>query len=87
MRKCSYWFSLLSETEQKEYKANAENARSNWDFIMEHEEENFAEFIKGGFIWDYTPQGHKYWAKISKRTNHNRGNILTRLLRCIGLRA
>jgi hypothetical protein len=84
MRKCSYWFSLLSEKEQKEYK---ENAKSQFDFIMEHAEEDFAGFIGGGFIWEGTPQGHKYWSKISQRTNHNHGNFLTRLLRGIGLRA
>jgi hypothetical protein len=84
MRKCSYWFSLLSKKEQKEYK---ENAKSDWDIHLEHEEEDFAGFIGCGFIWEYTPQGHEYWSKISQRTNHNRGNFLTRLLRGIGLRA
>ena len=34
MRKCSYWFSLLSEKEQKEYKSNVENSKSDWDFII-----------------------------------------------------
>jgi hypothetical protein len=84
MRKCSYWFSLLSEKEQKEYKANI---NVDWDFLKDHQEEDFENFITCGFIWEGTPQGKDYWSKISQRTNHNRGNFLTRLLRGIGLRA
>lgn len=66
MRKCSYWFSLLSEKEQKEYKVNV-GVGVDWDFIMEHEEPNFENFIGCAFIWEYTPQGHDYWFEISKR--------------------
>ena len=76
MRKCSYWFSLLSETEQKEYKANVDIVNPSWDFInpsldfiIEHEEEDFSGFIGCGFIWEHTPQGQDYWEKISKRVH------------------
>jgi len=64
MKKGSYWFSLLSEKEQKEYK---ENAKSDWYFMIENESESFAWFIAGGFIWEYTPQGNEYWSRISQR--------------------
>ena len=67
MRKCSYWFEFLSETEQKEYKENVENAKSDWNHLMKHEEEDFSGFISCGFIWDRTPQGQDYWSEISKR--------------------
>ena len=86
MRKCSYWFSLLSKKEQKEYKENVENTKLDWDWLLEHEKEDFVGFIGCGFIWHETPQGHDYWREISERTNHNRENILTRLLRGIRLR-
>jgi hypothetical protein len=64
MRKCSYWFSLLSEIEQKEYKANI---NVSWDLLNEHEENDFESFILCGFIWEITPQGNDYWREISKR--------------------
>jgi hypothetical protein len=60
----SYWFKFLSETEQKEFR---ENVKGDWEFLMEHEEENFAGFIACAFIWEYTPQGHDYWREISER--------------------
>jgi hypothetical protein len=67
METCSYWFKFLSETEQKEYKANVENAKLDWDWLLEHEENNFQSFIRCGFTWKGTPQGNDYWFEISKR--------------------
>jgi hypothetical protein len=64
METCSYWFKFLSETEQKEFR---ENVKGDWEFLMEHEEENFAGFIGCAFIWEGTPQRHEYWREISER--------------------
>jgi hypothetical protein len=64
METCSYWFKFLSETEQKEFR---ENVKGDWEFLMEHQQEDFGNFVACAFIWEGTSQGHEYWREISER--------------------
>jgi hypothetical protein len=34
---------------------------------MEHQQEDFGNFVACAFIWEGTPQGHEYWREISER--------------------
>lgn len=74
MKKNSYYFSLLSEVEQGQYKSNYENfafainPKSFEDFLNK-ESDSFEDFIATGFLWQRTTknQGNYYWMKISER--------------------
>ena len=67
MKKGVYWFSFLSEKEQKEYRINCEHGDEDFHKIMDEEFSCFNYFIAQGFWWDETPQGNDYWAEISER--------------------
>jgi hypothetical protein len=62
MKKGSYWFSFLSEVQQRNFRANCKIFYQ----IMESEEESFYQFILGAFFWEETPEGEWYWALIAK---------------------
>ena len=62
MKKGSYWFSFLSEVEQRNFRANCKEFHEK----MELEEESFYEFILGSFDWQASPEGLWYWDLISK---------------------
>jgi hypothetical protein len=47
METCSYWFKFLSETEQKEFR---ENVKGDWEFLMEHQQEDFGNFVACAFF-------------------------------------
>lgn len=63
MKKGSYWFSFLSEVEQRNFRANCKEFYDK----MELEEESFYQFILGAFDWEESPEGLWYWDLISKR--------------------
>jgi hypothetical protein len=67
MKKGSYWFSFLSEKEQKEFRENVKNAENNFHELMNDEYRLFEYFIVLAFWHDETPQGHDYWMAIAKR--------------------
>jgi hypothetical protein len=67
MKKGSYWFSFLSEKEQKEFRENVKNAEDNFHELMNDEYRLFEYFITLAFLYDETPQGHDYWYNIAKR--------------------
>jgi hypothetical protein len=67
MKKGSYWFSFLSEKEQKEFRENCDNTQYNFETQTNWENEKFWWFISGAFMFDKTPQGHSYWEEISNR--------------------
>lgn len=67
MKKGSYWFSFLSEKEQKEFRENCELQENDLNFKMRCGYRSFEQFILGSFNWHETSQGIKYWSKISKR--------------------
>ena len=67
MKKGSYWFSFLSEQEQKEFRENAKNAGANFTEIINSEYRLFEHFMTLAFWFDETPQGHDYWWAILKR--------------------
>lgn len=67
MKKGSYWFSFLSEKEQKEFRENVKNAENNFPELMNDEYRLFEHFMTLAFWFDYTPQGHDYWWTILKR--------------------
>jgi hypothetical protein len=66
MKKGSYWFSLLSEVEQKEFRENVKNAEDNFPELMNDEYRLFEHFMTLAFWFDETLQGHDYWSLISK---------------------
>jgi len=67
MKKGSYWFSFLSEKEQKEFQENCDNSSHKFKEQMNWESDNFDFFISGAFNWNEIPQGVTYWYEISKR--------------------
>ena len=67
MKKGSYWFSFLSEKEQKEFRENVKNAGVDFSDLMNEEYRLFEYFITLSFWYDETPQGNKYWYEIAKR--------------------
>ena len=67
MKKGSYWFSFLSEQEQKEFRENVKNAENNFHELMNEEYRLFEYFITLAFWYDETPQGHDDWMEICKR--------------------
>lgn len=67
MKKGSYWFSFLSEQEQKEFRKNVKNGEDNFPELMNDEYRLFEHFMTLAFWYDETPQGHDYWWKILKR--------------------
>jgi hypothetical protein len=72
MKKNSYYFSLLSEVEQGQYRENykyfrlARNPKSFGHFLNK-ESASFEDFIMNGFDWYITHQGRQYWLIISDR--------------------
>jgi hypothetical protein len=67
MKKGSYWFSFLSEKEQKEFRENVKNWYDNFHKLMELNFKSFRYFINSSFILGDAPQGHDYWLEISNR--------------------
>ena len=67
MKKGSYWFSFLSEKEQKEFRENVKKADDNFTKLMNNEYSSFEFLITTSFWCDGTPQGGVYWYEISKR--------------------
>jgi hypothetical protein len=67
MKRGSYWFSFLSEKEQKEFRENVKNAENNFHELMNDEYRLFEYFIALAFWYNDTPQGHQYWWKIANR--------------------
>ena len=72
MKKNSYYFSLLTEVEQGQYKENYERLNSQrgfrtFDEFLNGDQHSFENFVASGFVWLNTPQGFKYWCLISER--------------------
>jgi hypothetical protein len=67
MKKGSYWFSFLSEKEQKEFRENVKKVDDNFTELMNNEYSSFEFFITNSFWYDGTPQGSAYWYEISNR--------------------
>jgi len=73
MKKNSYYFSLLSEVEQGQYKSNYElfsTRRMSFDKFLDKENKSFETFVMNGFSWVKTRsknQGVDYWLNISNR--------------------
>lgn len=64
MKKGSYWFSLLTEKQQSEFRANCKNQDDNFPEIMNHEYSDLKTFIGGTFSWSKSSEGGDYWNKI-----------------------
>lgn len=72
MKKNSYYFGLLSEVEQWQYRENYNKHKIEGNpkllkTFLNNESECFEDFIAIGFYWSVTPQGTQYWIKISDR--------------------
>jgi len=73
MKKNSYYFSLLSEVEQGQFRENYENLSMlniTFEEYLDLESASFARFISSSFLWGNTPkenQGFNYWFDISNR--------------------
>ncbi len=67
MKKGSYWFSFLSEKEQKEFRENCIVEENNFNKYIDKEFQSFKEFMLNVFSWYCTPQCHEYWSRISNR--------------------
>lgn len=69
MKEGTYWFSKLSEQEQKEFKENVEKTLKGMAFenFVERTFITFSQFIMQGFYWRHTKQGFDYWVEISNR--------------------
>jgi hypothetical protein len=67
MKKGSYWFSFLSEKEQKEFRENVKKVDDNFTELMNDEYSSFEFFISTSFLYSGTAQGHDYWMEICKR--------------------
>jgi hypothetical protein len=58
----------------KEWKKFVKNYKKYWGDqrpVKQHllGPRSFCELItRGAFVWRFTPEGHEYWNKISKRT-------------------
>jgi hypothetical protein len=61
MKKGSYWFSLLTEKQQSEFRANANEIFYR---IMDTNYKDFHSFLSGSFTWSESPEGGNYWVKI-----------------------
>jgi len=74
MKKNSYYFSLLSEVEQGQYRENYElfsTKKMSFDKFLDEESKSFETFIMDGFSWLRTRsknQGVDYWFEVSKRS-------------------
>jgi hypothetical protein len=73
MKKNSYYFSLLSEVEQGQYRENFNNLsklKITFEEYLDLESINFGQFLSSSFLWGNTPkenQGFNYWFEISNR--------------------
>jgi hypothetical protein len=67
MKKGSYWFSFLSEKEQKEFRENVKKVDDNFTELMNKEYSSFEFFISTSFLYSGTAQGFSYWVEISNR--------------------
>ena len=67
MKKGSYWFSFLSEKEQKEFRENVQYYNDNFHELMELQFESIGYLISSSFVLASTEQGFKYWNEIYKR--------------------
>lgn len=62
MKKGSYWFSLLTEKQQSEFRANV---GERFYEIMNRNFRSFYLFIDDSFLWEGAEQGDKYWSDIA----------------------
>jgi len=72
MKKNSYYFSLLSEVEQGQYRENYESCKlagnpKLFEDFLNKKIATFEHFIVLGFSWHKTSEGSIYWSKISDR--------------------
>lgn len=72
MKKNSYYFSLLSEVEQGQYRENFKplGVPISFDKFMGLKSPDFRRFMAKSFLWDKTldkGQGFAYWYQISLR--------------------
>jgi hypothetical protein len=67
MKKGSYWFSFLSEKEQKEFRENCEIQDFDFIEIINDIYESFEVFILSCFHCMSSEQGGGYWFEISNR--------------------
>lgn len=66
MKTGKYYFGLLSETEQKRFKANCDENPYFEEAIL-REWDSFNHFINAAFTWYITPEGGLYWSEIANR--------------------
>jgi hypothetical protein len=66
MKKGSYWFSKLSDSEQVMFKQNCRLQSIDFDVLINKKFQSFADFIDS-FIWIDTMEGGRYWVKIWQR--------------------
>lgn len=64
MKKGSYWFSLLTEKQQSEFRANCKNQYDNFAEIMNQKFDDLKKFVGGTFNWAESSEGNDYWMKI-----------------------
>jgi hypothetical protein len=67
MKKGSYWFSFLSEKEQKEFRENVKNEDDDFHELMDDEFRSFEFFLKASFLFINSKEGYEYWNLICKR--------------------
>ena len=64
MRKGHYYVRFLTEDELERFKVNSVYHGPEY---LEREFDDFRDFIRGGFIWSDTNEGHWYWLDIAYR--------------------
>jgi hypothetical protein len=61
MKKGSYWFSLLTEKQQSEFRVNVGDI---FYVMIEKDYKDFQTFLGGAFTWSESPEGGDYWGKV-----------------------
>ena len=66
MRKVIEWFEELQEPYRSKAIFNCNNSEP---FTGDTSADSLKKALISGFIWESTPEGHNYWAKVSFKIN------------------
>lgn len=70
-----YWFNLIADKELREKCLRNYKDKPYRTILIGNC--NLGESLSVGFVWDHTPEGHKYWNEIIKQARNNEIPLLT----------
>lgn len=62
-----YYFDKLPKSAQEKFLKNLKNGGISTEKYMKMIFKNKESFVSSAFIWRDTPEGHRYWEKISRK--------------------